>query len=66
METLADGVEDEEQLAILRRGECRSIQSYLLSFPMTADQVKSWTGAWPLSQNRFSESNMAEREGFNR
>ena len=45
METLAEGVEDEEQLAILRREGCRSIQGYLLSRPMTAEQVKAWTGA---------------------
>lgn len=44
METLAEGVEDEEQLAILRREGCRSIQGYLLSRPMTAEQVKAWTG----------------------
>ena len=45
METLAEGVEDEKQLEILRREGCRSIQGYLLSRPMSAQQVQSWTDA---------------------
>ena len=44
METLAEGVEDEEQLEILRREGCRSIQGFLLSKPMSAENVKEWTG----------------------
>ncbi|MBY6015104.1 EAL domain-containing protein [Qipengyuania gaetbuli] len=42
METLAEGVEDIEQLDILRREGCRSIQGFLLSRPMSAQQVQSW------------------------
>lgn len=43
METLAEGVEDEQQLEILRREGCRSIQGFLLSRPMSASQVLAWT-----------------------
>ncbi|QPC98168.1 putative bifunctional diguanylate cyclase/phosphodiesterase [Qipengyuania soli] len=42
METLAEGVEDEQQLEILRREGCRSIQGFLLSRPMSASQVLAW------------------------
>lgn len=43
METLAEGVEDQRQLEILRREGCRSIQGFLLSRPMSASQVQAWT-----------------------
>ena len=45
METLAEGVEDEQQLEILRREGCRSIQGFLLSRPMSARQLQAWTAA---------------------
>ena len=45
METLAEGVEDEAQLEILRREGCESIQGFLLSRPMSASQVLEWTSA---------------------
>ncbi|WP_284126213.1 putative bifunctional diguanylate cyclase/phosphodiesterase [Parerythrobacter aestuarii] len=45
METLAEGVEDEQQLEILRREGCRSIQGFLLSRPMSAEQLRVWTEA---------------------
>lgn len=43
METLAEGVEDEHRLEILRREGCRSIQGFLLSRPMSASEVQAWT-----------------------
>ena len=39
METLAEGVEDEAQAAILRQEGCHQIQGYLLSKPIDADAV---------------------------
>ncbi|WP_309148079.1 EAL domain-containing protein [Qipengyuania flava] len=40
METLAEGVEDEQQCQILREEGCGSIQGYLLSRPVRADVVR--------------------------
>ncbi|MBX7513634.1 EAL domain-containing protein [Qipengyuania sp. GH38] len=40
METLAEGVEDEQQCRILREEGCGSIQGYLLSRPVRADVVQ--------------------------
>ena len=42
MESLAEGVEDIAQLAVLRREGCRSVQGYLFSRPMPADTLRSW------------------------
>ncbi|WP_299309380.1 EAL domain-containing protein [uncultured Croceicoccus sp.] len=42
METLAEGVEHHEQLAILRREGCESIQGFLLSRPMPARDIEAW------------------------
>ncbi|QQN73978.1 bifunctional diguanylate cyclase/phosphodiesterase [Croceicoccus sp. YJ47] len=42
METLAEGVENRNQLAILRREGCESIQGFLLSRPMPVCDMKDW------------------------
>ncbi|MGB7409262.1 MAG: EAL domain-containing protein [Pontixanthobacter sp.] len=42
METLAEGVEELEQLSVLRAEGCRSVQGYLLSKPMSSNDVRSW------------------------
>ena len=39
METLAEGVECQEQLDVLRREGCENVQGYLYSRPVAADQV---------------------------
>jgi len=39
---IAEGVEDEEQLAILRGQECDEIQGYLFSRPLSADQMTAY------------------------
>jgi len=44
METTAEGVEDGDQLATLRSQGCRSIQGYLFSRPVEADQAASLFG----------------------
>lgn len=42
METLAEGVEEFDQLDILRREGCRNVQGYLLSRPLSATKVREW------------------------
>jgi len=39
---IAEGVEDEEQLAILRGQDCDEIQGYLFSRPLSADQMTAY------------------------
>ncbi len=40
METIAEGVEDEAQLAILRAAGCAMVQGYLIARPMPAAQLR--------------------------
>jgi EAL domain-containing protein (putative c-di-GMP-specific phosphodiesterase class I) len=42
METLAEGVEEPGQLAVLRAEGCRQIQGFLLSRPLVGAQVISF------------------------
>lgn len=42
METLAEGVEEFDQLDILRREGCRNVQGFLLSKPLSALMVRQW------------------------
>ena len=42
METLAEGVEELDQLTVLRREGCRSVQGYLLSRPLSATAIRAW------------------------
>lgn len=42
METLAEGVEEFDQLDILRREGCRNVQGFLLSKPLSASMVRQW------------------------
>lgn len=41
LKTIAEGVESEQQLKILRRLNCDMVQGYLLSYPMPEDKVKA-------------------------
>jgi hypothetical protein len=58
METLAEGVEDQGQADILRREGCRQIQGYLLSQPVSSDQVAGLIRAW-----RHRAASLARRDG---
>lgn len=53
MDTLAEGVEIDEQLEILRREGCRNIQGYLFSRPMSVIDVDKMfaTGAYQRARN---------------
>jgi diguanylate cyclase (GGDEF)-like protein len=51
METLAEGVEEPAQLAILRREGCRQIQGYILSRPLAADAVHAFIAAGTRQHN---------------
>lgn len=42
LETVAEGVETTEQLAVLREQGCTSIQGYLLQRPVPADEFRNW------------------------
>ncbi len=44
LEVIAEGIEQEEQAAILRNLGCEQIQGYLISRPMPADQARSFIG----------------------
>jgi len=39
LQVIAEGVEDHRQLALLKKMRCDMIQGYLVSKPITADQV---------------------------
>ena len=39
LEVVAEGVETEEQLALLRRCECDLVQGYLVGHPVTGDEL---------------------------
>ncbi len=42
LQALAEGVETDEQLALLRRLGCQEVQGYLFSRPLPADQFEAW------------------------
>lgn len=41
VKSVAEGVETEEQLALLRRQNCEKVQGYLLSVPLPAEEVRA-------------------------
>ena len=45
MEVVAEGVEDEQQLQLLRTLRCDLLQGYFIARPMPADAVPTWIGA---------------------
>jgi len=49
LSVVAEGVEDEHILEHLRQMECDTVQGYLISRPITADEVLSWLEASPWS-----------------
>ena len=45
LHVLAEGVEDDEQVEILKRQGCHLVQGFLYARPMPADDVWSWLTA---------------------
>ncbi|MBW5449306.1 EAL domain-containing protein [Cohnella sp. CFH 77786] len=45
MEVLAEGVETEEQLRLLKRFRCHQVQGYLFGAPMPAEALNEWLAA---------------------
>jgi EAL domain-containing protein (putative c-di-GMP-specific phosphodiesterase class I) len=42
LDVVAEGVEDQETFAYLAREGCNTIQGYLVSRPLTADEFSTW------------------------
>jgi diguanylate cyclase len=42
LETIAEGVETEEQAAFLRQNNCTGLQGFLVSHPLSAGDMASW------------------------
>jgi EAL domain-containing protein (putative c-di-GMP-specific phosphodiesterase class I) len=42
MSVIAEGVEDSEQLELLRRLGCENVQGYFFSRPLPADAAEGW------------------------
>lgn len=59
METLAEGVEDEEQMAMLLAKGCQQIQGYLLSRPMPPDATLHYISKHSADPGRGRELRMA-------
>jgi EAL domain-containing protein (putative c-di-GMP-specific phosphodiesterase class I) len=53
LETIAEGVETENQFAFLRDAGCTTAQGYLFSRPLPSDDFEAWLARPPLA--RFSE-----------
>ena len=47
LKTIAEGVETEEQMRILKELGCGAIQGYLIHSPMAADKMSAWLDARP-------------------
>lgn len=47
LHTLAEGVETENELLLLRRNECDDVQGYYFSRPLPADEFESWLISFP-------------------
>lgn len=45
-DTIAEGVETEEQCQWLQNRNCRMLQGYFIAKPMPVDQLEKWMSAW--------------------
>ena len=54
MDTTAEGVETEEQLAQLREAGCTEVQGFLLDRPRPADEIRHWFMAGAGRMRRFA------------
>ena len=51
LEVVAEGVETDQQYAIVRRLGCDLVQGYFIAKPMPADQLRSWSGGYEDTQS---------------
>ncbi len=51
LEVVAEGVETDQQYAIVRRLGCDLVQGYFIARPMPADQLRHWTGGYTDTQS---------------
>jgi EAL domain-containing protein (putative c-di-GMP-specific phosphodiesterase class I) len=47
IETLAEGIEEQQELSLLQNEECDSGQGFLFARPLDADAVEAFLQAWP-------------------
>jgi diguanylate cyclase (GGDEF)-like protein len=47
IETLAEGIEEQQELSVLQNEECDSGQGFLFARPLDADAVEAFLQAWP-------------------
>jgi len=51
LEVVAEGVETDQQYAIVRRLGCDLVQGYFIARPMPADQLRTWRGGYEDTQS---------------
>ena len=51
LEVVAEGVETDQQYAIVRRLGCDLVQGYFIAKPMPADQLRAWNGGYEDTQS---------------
>jgi diguanylate cyclase (GGDEF)-like protein len=51
LEVVAEGVETDQQYAIVRRLGCDLVQGYFIAKPMPADQLRTWNGGYEDTQS---------------
>lgn len=49
MRTVAEGVESERELAVIREIECDEVQGYLVARPMALSKLKDWLAGRPIT-----------------
>ncbi len=62
IETLAEGIEQSQELALLQGESCDSGQGFLFARPLDAAAIESFFGEWPASRERPPGSHSRESE----
>jgi diguanylate cyclase (GGDEF)-like protein len=63
MRTVCEGVETEQQLAVVARAGCHEIQGYLVSVPRPLDDFVRWRRGWRASRPHLALRHHARRTG---
>ena len=63
LEVVAEGVETDEQYAIVRRLGCDLVQGYFIAKPMPADQLLVWAEGYEDTQSCKSKSAVISIDG---